>query len=193
MSVFTELGLLVRLSNSHDIARRYFVVNGFDGALAMLGLNLGFYVSDGVAISTAVNACMATAIALGVSGLSSGYVSETAERRRELRELERAMVADLEQSVHATATRLVPVLIALVNGLAPFVVAMLVTTPLWLEQAGVAMPFGALRSAIATAFVVIFLMGMLLGRISGTFVLWSALRTVAIAFATSALILLVNL
>ncbi len=116
-------------------------------------------------------------------------VSEMAERKRELRELERAMVTNLGQSVHATAARLVPVLIALVNGLAPFLIAMLVTTPLWLEQAGIVMPFGAVRSAIATAFVVIFLMGILLGRISGTFWLWSALRTLAIAALTGALIL----
>ncbi|MDH3450996.1 MAG: hypothetical protein OEN20_01155 [Gammaproteobacteria bacterium] len=190
MSVFSELGLLIRLSNSHDIARRYFVVNGLDGALAMLGLTMGFHVSGGVEISTAVSACLATAIALGMSGLSSGYVSETAERKRELSELERAMVTNLEQSVHATAARLVPVFIALVNGLGPFLIAMLVTIPLWLEQGGIAMPFGALQSAIAMAFMVIFLMGMLLGRISGTFALWSALRTLAIALATSALILL---
>jgi predicted membrane protein (TIGR00267 family) len=190
MSILKELGLLVRLSHSRHIARRYFVVNGFDGALAMLGLNMGFYVSGGVAMSTAVSACAGTAIALGMSGLSSAYVSEMAERRRELRELERAMVTDLGQSVHATAARLVPVLIALVNGLAPFLIAMLVTTPLWLEQAGIAMPFGAVRSAIATAFLVIFLMGILLGRISGTFWLWSALRTLAIAALTGALILL---
>lgn len=191
MNLLTDLGLLLRLTRSHDIARRYFVVNGFDGALAMLGLTMGFQASGGVALSTALSACVATAIALGMSGFSSGYVSEMAERRRELRELEHAMAANLEDSVHAAASRLIPVFIALVNGLAPFGVAMLVTLPLWVEKAGVALPLDALQAAIAMAFVVIFLMGLLLGRISGTFALWSALRTLAIAAATSALILLV--
>ena len=192
MSVLTDLGLMIRLSHSQDIARRYFVVNGFDGALAMLGLTMGFQVSDEVALPTVSSVCMATAIALGMSGLSSGYVSEVAERKRELRELERAMVANLEQSVHAAAARRVPLIIALVNGLAPFMIAMLVTLPLWLEQAGIAMPLGALPCAIVTAFVIIFFMGMWLGKISGTFALWSALRTVVIAVATSVLILLVS-
>ena len=54
MNILKELGFLVRLSHARHIARRYFVVNGFDGALAMLGLNMGFYVSGGVAMSTAV-------------------------------------------------------------------------------------------------------------------------------------------
>ncbi len=191
MSMLAQLGMLIRLSHAQGIARRYFVVNGFDGALAMLGLNMGFYLSGGVAISTAVTACTGTAIALGMSGLSSGYVSEMAEKKRELRELEHAMATSLEQSVHATATRLIPVLIALVNGLAPLLIAMLVTTPLWLAHAGVVMPTDAVPAAIATAFGVIFLMGVSLGWISGTFWLWSALRTLAIAVATSALILLV--
>ena len=102
------------------------------------------------------------------------------------------MVANLEQSVHAAAARLVPLIIALVNGLAPFMIAMLVTLPLWLEKAGIAMPLGALPCAIVTAFVIIFFMGMWLSKFSGTFALWSALRTVVIAVATSVLILLVS-
>lgn len=190
MNIITELRMLVRLSRAQGIARRYFVVNGFDGALAMLGLNMGFLLSGGVATATAVSACTGTAIALGMSGLSSGYVSEMAEKKRELRELERAMATSLEQSVHATAARLVPVYVALVNGVAPFLIAMLVTAPLLLAQAGITVPFGALPAAIITAFVLIFLLGVTLGRISGTFWLWSALRTLSIAAITSALILL---
>ena len=192
MGILADIRLLVRVTHSHRIARRYFVVNGFDGALAMLGLNMGFHVSGGVPVSAAVGACTGTAIALGMSGLSSGYVSEAAERRRELRDLERAMVTDLEDSVHGTAARLVPVLIALVNGFAPFAVAMVVSIPLWLGEAGVAMPFEPVPAAIGTAFVVIFLMGILLGRISGGFWLWSALRTLAIATVTSAIIFAVG-
>jgi hypothetical protein len=33
-----RLRLLVQLTRAHRIARRYFVTNGFDGALTMLGL-----------------------------------------------------------------------------------------------------------------------------------------------------------
>lgn len=186
-----ELRLLVGLTRSHGIARRYFVVNGFDGALAMLGLNMGFYLSDGVATSTAVGACMGTAIALGMSGLSSGYVSEAAEKKKELRELELAMVADLGDSVHARAARLVPIVIAAVNGLAPFVMALVIISPLWLVQLGVPLPLDAVEAAIGMGFAVIFLLGVLLARISGVFWLWSGLRTLLIAAITALLILVV--
>jgi hypothetical protein len=36
---------LVELTHSQGIMRRYFIVNGFDGALTMLGLILGFLFS----------------------------------------------------------------------------------------------------------------------------------------------------
>lgn len=189
MSILRELHLLIGLTRSHGIARRYFVVNGFDGALAMLGLNMGFYLSDGVATSTAVGACMGTAIALGMSGVSSGYVSEAAEKKKELRELELAMATDLGGSMHGRAARLVPIVIAAVNGLAPFVMALLIITPLWLEQVGVPLPLGAVESAIVVAFVVIFLLGILLARISGVFWLWSGFRTLLIAAITALLVL----
>ena len=185
-----DMGVLVALSRSQGIARRYFVTNGFDGALATLGLNMGFHVGDGVSIHTAFNACVGTAIALMMSGLSSAYVSEAAERRRELRELEEAMVANLGDTAHGRAARYAPWFIAAVNGLAPFTMSMIIIVPLWCEVLGLPWPAPPLESAIALAFVVIFLLGVFLGRVSGIFWLWSALRTLLIAAATALLILL---
>ena len=60
----------------------------------MLGLLVGFYVSDDVRLPVVMNACLGVAIALGMSGVSSAYISEAAEKQRELRELEKAMVTD---------------------------------------------------------------------------------------------------
>jgi hypothetical protein len=91
--MFGGLRFLFRLTHAHKIARRYFVTNGFDGALTMLGLTIGFYSSGGVPLRVAINACLGAAVALAASGLASAYVSEAAEREKELKELERALVA----------------------------------------------------------------------------------------------------
>jgi len=184
-----DMGLLVALSHSRAIARRYFVTNGFDGALAMLGLTMGFHVGNTVPLQTVFNACVGTAIALMMSGLSSAYVSEAAERKRELRELEQAMVTALDDTAHGRAARYAPWLIALVNGLAPFMMSMIIITPLWFDVLGHPWPIPALETAIVLAFVVIFLLGVFLGRISGVFWLWSALRTLLIAAVTALLVL----
>jgi predicted membrane protein (TIGR00267 family) len=187
-----RLRFLFRLARAHNIARRYFFTNGFDGALAMLGIIMGFYASHDVAIPVVINACLGAAIALAVSGISSAYVSEAAEREKELKELEQALVRDLEGTAHDWAARLVPVLIAVVNGLAPLLIALVIILPLWLSAAGVALPAAPLELSIALAFVLLFLLGIFLGTVSGRFWLWSGLRTLLIAFLTVIIILLVS-
>lgn len=191
--MFRQLRFLFKLSHAHTIARRYFVTNGFDGALTMLGLTMGFYSSDSVATAVIISACLGAAIALSVSGLASAYVSESAEREKELKELEQAVVGDLENTAHGRAARWVPVLIAVVNGFSPLLMALLIMTPLWLSEAGIALPLTALECAIVTAFLTLFMLGVLLGRVSGQFWLWSGLRTLIIALITAGIVLLLGL
>ena len=117
MSLLRQTRFLLDITRTREIVRRYFVVNGFDGALTMLGLIIGFLVSAPADLSVVINVCLGAAIALGMSGLSSAYISESAERKHALEKLERAMISDLQDSAHGDATRWVPFLIALVNGL----------------------------------------------------------------------------
>jgi predicted membrane protein (TIGR00267 family) len=189
MGLGKQIRLFLRITRSHGIARRYFVTNGFDGALTMLGLNMGFYVSGGVKLQVAITACLGAAIALAMSGLTSAYVSESAERKKELRELELAMVRDLGGTAHAKAARFVPILIALVNGLAPFAISLIIISPLWLTLAGTPLPMGPFEWVIGIAFAAIFLIGVFTGRVSGSFWLWSGLRTLLIGLVVAFLII----
>ncbi len=192
MGLLQQLRFLLRISRSYGIIRRYFVVNGFDGALTMLGLLLGFHMSGPVALTVVLGACVGAAVALGVSGVSSAYVSETAERRRALAELEAAMVSDLQQSAHAAAARWVPLLIAAVNGAAPLLISLAILFPVYLAHAGVALPLAPLPLAMAVALTVIFLLGVFLGRIAGRSWLHSGMQTLLVALLTMALIMLLG-
>lgn len=179
---------LLMISRSYGIARRYFVVNGFDGALTLLGLNIGFYVSGESPLLVVIGACLGATVALGVSGISSAYISESAERERELQELEGAMVRDLSDTTHGQASRYIPVFVALVNGLAPFSIGMVIMLPLWLANAEVALPLPPLESSILVALFVLFLLGIVIGRIRGGNWLWSGLRTLLVALVTALII-----
>ncbi len=121
-----QVKTILNVSDSLGIMRRYFVVNGFDGALTTLGLIMGFYVSDRVDLIVVITSCLAAALALGISGISSAYISEAAERRRNLTQLEEAMVTPLDESHHARAVTWIPWLVALVNGLAPLMIALII-------------------------------------------------------------------
>jgi len=189
---FKQIKTLLEISHSGEIMRRYFVVNGFDGALTMLGLIMGFYVSDRVDLAVVITSCMAAALALGVSGISSAYISETAERRRSLAQLEKAMVTSLDESHHARAVTWIPWLVALVNGIAPLLFALIIITPLRLAHAGMELAIEPLLAAMAVALTIIFLLGVFLGRVGGTFWLWSGLQSLAVALMTVGLIYLIG-
>jgi len=184
-----KLRFLFKLTSASDIARRYFVTNGFDGALTMLGLIIGFYSSNSVSITVVVSACLGAAVALTVSGLVSAYISESAERKKELYELEHALVKNLDDSAHARAAKLVPFLIAAVNGLAPLLLSLLILSPLLLSLFEIPLPFNPLLLSIIIAFVVLFALGAFIGKISGRFWLWGGIKTLLIAIITAGIIL----
>lgn len=192
MTGFRQRHLWLQLLHSRAIIRRYFVVNGFDGAFTMLGLVTGFYLSGSTELNVVMAACLGAAVALGISGLTSAYLSETAERRRSLAELEEAMVADLSSSAPASAARVIPLLIALVNGAAPLSLSLIIIAPLWLARAGIDLPLAPLPASIATAFLCIFALGVFLGRVGGTSWLWSGIKSLLIAGATVLIILLLE-
>ncbi len=185
-----QIKFLLDITRTHDIVRRYFVVNGFDGALTMLGLIIGFIVSESDDLPVIFNVCLGAAIALGMSGLSSAYISESAERKRALGKLEQAMISDLGDSAHGEASRRVPLLIGLVNGLAPLVISFLILMPILLSISGVTLPLSPLYAAIIIALFLIFLLGVFLGRIADISWLRSGIQTLLVAVVTAALIYL---
>ena len=189
---FRQLHHLITISKSHDIARRYFVVNGFDGALTTLGLLVGFYISSSSSINIVITACLSAAIALAMSGFSSAYVSEAAERKREFRELQSAMISDLSGSPHAKASIWMPLLIAITNGLSPLILSLIIILPLFLTLLGYSVPLDPYELSIGIAFFLIFLLGVFLGSVSGTFWILSGLQTLFIAAITTVLIYLIS-
>lgn len=183
--------ILLHAKRAQGIARRYFITNGFDGALTLLGLMVGFASSNDVALAVAIKAGLGAAIALFMSGISSAYLSETAERKKELRELEGALLSDLSESDYGKASRYMPMLVALVNGLSPLLIALIIMTPLWLSESGVLLPVSPFIAAIILAVLILFLLGILLGMLSKEFWLWAGLRTLAVAGLTVLIISLV--
>lgn len=191
MFLLRRIKFLLDITHNRDIMRRYVVVNGFDGALTMLGLIIGFIVSEADDLSVILSVCLGAAIALGMSGLSSAYISESAERKHALGKLEQAMIIDLKESAHGDATRWVPLLTALVNGLSPLLISLLILSPIALSIAGVSLPFSPLYSAIIIALLLMFLLGVFLGRIAQISWLRSGMQTLFVAIVTVILIYLI--
>jgi zinc transporter ZupT len=71
----------MEISNALKIARRYFVINAFDGAVTMLGAIMGAYISGIDTPRVLINIGFSVSIALATSGFVGSFLSEMAERR----------------------------------------------------------------------------------------------------------------
>lgn len=164
------------IADIRAIARRYFAMNAFDGVVTLLGVLIGSYVAGIDRASIIITTGLSTAGAMGVSGFVGAYLTETAERERELAALERQTLTSLEETRIGRAGRAAVVVVTLVDGLSPALAALLVLLPFFL--AGF---FPSLQEVYLTGFalalVVLAALGAFLGGVSGGRRLAYALRT----------------
>ncbi|MFX1579036.1 MAG: hypothetical protein ACFFBJ_05270, partial [Promethearchaeota archaeon] len=124
----------LELTKGVEIARRYLAMNAFDGALTMLGLILGGLITINPAnlpdamlqFNAILLAAAGTSIAMAISGFSGSYLTESAERDREVDELGKAMLSDMSETMYANATRTTSVVVALVDGSSPAIAAFII-------------------------------------------------------------------
>jgi len=180
------------VSGVEEVARRYFVMNLFDGSLAMLGVVLGAYAASVTDPWVVIKVGLGVGLAMAVSGFSGAYIAERAERARELKMLERALFSDLEDTVIGRASSLAAILAALVNGVSPLVAIAISTLPFMLSLLG-AMTFG-LAVAWSTALIIstLFVLGAYMGKVSEENVLISGVKALLIGGVTAALLLLIQ-
>jgi predicted membrane protein (TIGR00267 family) len=180
-----------RIAGIAVIARRYLAMNAFDGVLTMIGVLMGNYLAGVRSASVVIHTGMATSIAMGVSGLWGAYLTEAAERQRELAELEKISLTDLSQTKIGRASRVAVVIVALVDGLAPFVAALIVLVPFFTAKL-VGNILISYALALALALIGLFGLGAFLGHISRRNLVGYGLRTVVAGVVSIALSLLLG-
>lgn len=151
---------------AEEIARRYFVLDAFDGALTTLGIIMGSYFAGLSQPRIILIAGLSASAAMGTSGALGAYMSERAERTRSLRELETALFASLQHTVIADASRTAVIFITVVHALSPVLVSLVCLSPLFLSLFSVTTLANAVSAAFGIALMTIFLLGLFLGRIS---------------------------
>ena len=156
-----------RISDAGKITRRYFVMNAFDGALTMLGVVIGAYVSGFINQPTVIiSAGIAGSIAMGASGMSGAYMTEKAERTKKLKELEKAMLTDMKDRLHGRSHRFASIFAAVVDGVSPALAAMIVVSPFFFVSFHIISAELAFFSCITITLIVLILLGIYLAKIS---------------------------
>jgi predicted membrane protein (TIGR00267 family) len=154
------------ISGVAPITRRYFVMNAFDGALTMLGVVIGAYVSGVLQPIVIISAGIAGSIAMGTSGMSGAYMTEKAERTLKLKGLERAMLKDMKDGLHGKSHRFATFYAAIVDGVSPAFAAMIVISPFFMVNFNIISSEIAFFSSIAITLLILSLLGVYLAKIS---------------------------
>ena len=184
--------LYIQITHAEDVLRRYFVMNAFDGAMTSLGIVVGSAVANVPDIRFIVGAILGGAMAMGLSGSLGTYMTERAERLRDVKDLENAMLTNLENSLHAKASRAVSIVAALVDGLAPVMTSTVAVIPLVVCALLGTSVLQAVSASVAASLVSMFLLGMYLGRVGKDRLLISGLKMLAAGGGVTLLALLLR-
>ena len=174
------------------IARRYFIKNGFDGSMTVLGIIAGSWVVGVTEPEIIVTAGLGACLAMGVSGLFGAYMTEKAERKRHLKTLEAAMLTDLSDSILSDAADFVSVYAAFVDGASPMLTAVISLIPFILTLTGTFDIWDAYIVSLILTLATLFSLGLYLGRIAKENILLYGVQTVAAGLLIVAIVLLLG-
>lgn len=166
--IFKRLSKKVRvylhITKASGIARRYFVMNGFDGAMTTFGIVLGSWIANVSKPEIILLAGLGASLAMGFSGFFGAFMAENAERKRHLREMEDA--TNKIDPIHYEAARFVTFYVALIDGLSPALTATISLIPFILAIAGLISIFNAYIISLALSLITVFLLGIYLGKVA---------------------------
>lgn len=182
----------VRITEADEIARRYFVMNAFDGSLTTLGIILGTALAHVQSPRIIIGAGVGASLAMGMSGFFGTYMTERAERTRKLKKLERAMVTNLDETVWDDASSFVSIWSAALAGLSPSLTAIIAVIPFMVAELGIISFNSALLGSIGVIFISLFILGAYLGRISEENIPINGLRMLLVGGLTGFIIWLIS-
>ena len=171
------------IANVGEIARRYFVMNAFDGILTIIGVLMGNMTAGVSNPNIVITTGLSTSIAMGISGLWGSYLTESAERKHDLDELSSSTLTDLNNSRIGRASRYAAVTVSIVDGISPLLAALLVLIPFFIH--GIFPNIQVVYyTTLGLSLVTLFALGVFLGNISKENLIISGIKTAMAGIAS---------
>ncbi|MBD3398025.1 hypothetical protein GF412_02520 [Candidatus Micrarchaeota archaeon] len=188
MGIRKKLDQYEKITGMSELARRYFVMNSFDGTLTIFGVLLGSFLAQISEPATIIMLGMAGGAAIFVSGVWGTYLSESAERKKSKNELEKVMLKDLDRTKISEAENFATYYVSFINGISPLLAILLIISPFFAASAGIIGMGTAYYISFALFFVVFASIGVFLGRLSKENLVLSALKSLAVGFVCAIII-----
>jgi len=160
-----KVGQYDDIANIAEIARRSFGNNAFDGILTMIGVLIGSMASGVKDPRVVIITGLTTSVAIMISGAWGAYLTEISERKKSLNELGRSTLTDLNGSLIDRASRFAALAVSLVDGLSPFLGAILVLIPFFFSSLFPDI-YILYYSSLGAALLALFALGVWLGYVA---------------------------
>jgi len=177
-----------KISQIGGMARRYFVMNVFDGVLTILGIILASFFAGLKDSRIIVIACLGAAIANSISGLYGAYLAEKAEKTSKLKKIEKATYLNLKKSHISRAYNFAALELGLVDGLSTLIAAVIIISP-FLFNLSITISY---YISFLLSFMILFLTGMFLGKVSKENLFLSGAKLILVGVICTIIILLVE-
>ena len=164
-----------KIAGIDKIARRYFAMNSFDGVLTILGILIGSYFGRITESRIIIHTAIGASIAMMISGIWGTYLTEHAERKKSLRELEKSTLTKLGHTRIGKASRFATYVVAIIDGMSPIIAALIVISPFFFSDIATNLVY---YYSVGIAFVILFGLGIFLGKISKENVIKSGLKMI---------------
>ncbi len=177
-----------RITGMSKLARRYFVMNTFDGTLTIFGVLLASFLSGLMDVRTIATMGLGAGAAIFVSGVWGTYLSERAERMKSRKDLERSMLRGLDSTEISRAERFATLYVSLIDGISPLLAILIILLPFFVSFTPLLDVNTAYLISFGLCFLMFILLGVFLGKLSKEDLLISSLKTLVIGLICALII-----
>lgn len=181
--------LYLKITEGNKIARRYFIMNSFDGIVTILGVITGSIASGIINPGVIMGIGLSTAIAMAISGISGTFIAERAERELEIQDLEESMLSDLRDTIYSRAVKFTTIYVSIVDAISPLIASVLALIPIILSYFNLIEDILAIYLSEASALLYLFILGSLLSRLTNKNILIEGLKMMVVGMVTSFIII----
>lgn len=163
-------------------------MNSFDGLLTTIGIIIALFFSGVFDFSLLISSCLGYGVAVVVSGFSGAYITERAERKLKINQLEQHLLTSLRHSNIYKLGHEESFIVAFVNGFSPFVTMLVLLLPFFFVTG-----INAYYISFVLALVITLLLGVFIAKISKEGIIFSVLKMFFVAGLVFFLIYLLEL
>jgi predicted membrane protein (TIGR00267 family) len=185
------------LTGRYTVARAHIAEEIFDGILPILGIVLAGYIAahmqeSFLVFEATILAALGASIAHFISGFGGTYLAESAEGKQLIENLRNSNKSKLSHAVIVSIEHETTLIMSLLKGIVPAGAVLVTVSPMIMALFGWIDYVGSFLVSIGVGLIILFILGLFLGRIAKTNIWISGLKTLMAGLLTLLVLFVVS-